>query len=181
MFFLNLDITNSVVSADGLNDGASIRRCHELDLVSDFLKLARKSIPFTQAVGVGQVVFVNSFNFVLHIVEATICNRVNYNIYNTLIRSKLINAIRSLNRMLLINLITLAKCDLLDGSRPSITFEDLDLTNCLRCNLWDQVVSIEDIGLEQFSWIDDGGEFGFVSENTHDGLRFSEGIKGKLS
>ncbi|PON61977.1 LOW QUALITY PROTEIN: hypothetical protein PanWU01x14_141790 [Parasponia andersonii] len=169
MFFLNPDITNSVVSADGPNDGASIRGCREPDLVSDFLKLARKSIPFTQAVGIGQVVFVNSFNFVLHIVEATICNKVNYNIYNTSIRST-INAIRALNKMLLINLITLAKCDLLDGSWPSITFKDLDPTNCLRCNLWDEVVSIEDIGLEQFSWIDDGGEFGFVSEYIHDGL-----------
>lgn len=66
---------------------------------------------------------------------------------------------------------TFAECDFLDGSGPTIALEDLDVFDCLRGDLRDEVVGIEDEGLEQSGGGNVRGELGLVSENTHDGLK----------
>jgi len=67
--------------------------------------------------------------------------------------------------------LTFPEGDLLDGSRPSVSFNVFSTLNGVRCNLWDEVVSIEVKRLEQLSRWDNGGGLSLVSENTHDELK----------
>ncbi|KAM1742281.1 hypothetical protein ACFX12_012297 [Malus domestica] len=63
---------------------------------------------------------------------------------------------------------TFTEVDLLNGSNAAISSKDLGALHCLWCNLGDEVVSIKNKGIVQPSGGDDGGELGFVCENTHD-------------
>lgn len=62
---------------------------------------------------------------------------------------------------------TFPKGNFLDGSRPSIALKDFSTFDCLRCNLWDEIVCIKDESLEQSRWWDDRGELDFIGEHTH--------------
>lgn len=65
-------------------------------------------------------------------------------------------------------LFTLAKVDLFEGARATVTFEELDALNGLRNNLGDESVGVEDEGLERLGCREGGGDFRGVFMNTHD-------------
>ena len=57
---------------------------------------------------------------------------------------------------------------LLDGSRATVSFKDLSMLDCLGCNLGDEVISIEDKGLEQSWWWNLRGVLVLKCVDTHD-------------
>ena len=62
----------------------------------------------------------------------------------------------------------LAEGDLLDGPGPTISLQDLGALDGLGHDFRDEVVGVEDQGLEEPCRRDRRGGLGFVCENTHD-------------
>lgn len=58
-------------------------------------------------------------------------------------------------------------CYLLNASRASIPFNQLNILNGLRHQLGDEVWSIKDQSLEQPSWLDSASKLICESENLH--------------
>ncbi|GMN63422.1 hypothetical protein TIFTF001_032501 [Ficus carica] len=59
MLFVDLGISDGVVVDSGLNDASSIWGCHNLALMTGFLKFSQQNISFDQAVPIGQIVMVD--------------------------------------------------------------------------------------------------------------------------
>ena len=72
-YALDLDITYGVVLTGTLNDEYSIRRCHQLGFIRDFLNFVRQNI-FGHTITGGEFIIVNTFNLVFHTVELITCD-----------------------------------------------------------------------------------------------------------
>ena len=58
-----------------------------------------------------------------------------------------------------------------NGGPGIVSFNYFSAFNGLWCNLWEEVVGIQDKGFEKPSWGDNSGVLRFISEDTHDDFK----------